>query len=121
MRTIGNIIWLLVAGFEGFCSWITVGFILCLTIIGIPFGLQCFKIAMLSLWPFGRDVVYPGTSTMGCLGNLLWLIIGIPLALGHLVSAVALMITIIGIPFAGQSLKLARLSLMPFGAEIIYI
>lgn len=94
------------------CLW-------CITIIGIPIGLQCFKFATLSLAPFGKDIVYRGGGVSVIL-NILWLIFsGIPLALGHLASAVLLAITIIGIPFAAQSLKMARLALMPFGAEIV--
>ncbi|EOT49435.1 MULTISPECIES: YccF domain-containing protein [Enterococcus] len=118
MSCLGNLIWMIFGGLIGAFSWCLAGILWCITIIGIPIGLQCFKFASLSLAPFGKVVVYHDSGT-SLLLNILWLIFsGIPLAIGHLISAVLLMITIIGIPFATQSLKLARLSLTPFGAEI---
>lgn len=118
MSCLGNVIWMIFGGLLGALSWCLAGCLWCITIIGIPIGLQCFKFASLSLAPFGKVVVYHDSGT-SLLLNILWLIFsGIPLAIGHLISAVLLMITIIGIPFATQSLKLARLSLTPFGAEI---
>jgi uncharacterized membrane protein YccF (DUF307 family) len=91
-----------------------------LTIIGIPFGLQCFKIAIFVLWPFGRDVEIGQFGTLGLLGNVIWIIFcGFWLCLTHLFFAFLLCLTIIGIPFGLQHFKLAKLSLMPFGAKII--
>jgi uncharacterized membrane protein YccF (DUF307 family) len=122
MNFIGNLIWLIFGGLAAALGYIVGGFILCLTIIGIPFGLQCFKIAGLVLWPFGRRIVSTSNS-MGCLSiifNIIWLLCGgLYTALVHLVFAFLLAITIIGIPFARQHLKLMELSLMPFGKQVI--
>lgn len=119
MSCLGNIIWFIFGGLAGAISWFLAGCLWCITIIGIPIGLQCFKFASLSLAPFGKEVVYGGGG-VSFLVNILWLIIsGIPLALAHFISACLLTITIIGIPFAKQSLKLAKLALMPFGASIV--
>ncbi len=119
MNLLGNIIWLVFGGLAGAISWFIAGCIWSITIIGIPVGLQCFKIAGLSLWPFGKQVVY-GTSSMSFLVNIIWLLVsGWVLALGHLVSGILLCLTIIGIPFGKQSFKLAQLALMPFGARVV--
>ena len=122
MNFIGNLIWLIFGGLVAALGYIVGGFILCLTLIGIPFGLQCFKIAGLVLWPFGRRVV-PTSSSMGCLPlfcNIIWLLCGgLYTALVHLVFAALLFLTIIGIPFARQHIKLMELSLMPFGKQVI--
>jgi uncharacterized membrane protein YccF (DUF307 family) len=122
MNLIGNLIWLVFGGLFAALGYIVGGFVLCLTIIGIPFGLQCFKIAGLVLWPFGKRIV-PSSNGMGCLSlffNIIWLICGgLYTALVHLVFAAILMITIIGIPFARQHLKLVELSLMPFGRSVV--
>lgn len=93
------------------CLW-------CITIIGIPVGMQCFKFASLSFFPFGKDVVYGGGAGSFLL-NIIWLLVsGLPLALEHLIIGILLCITIIGIPFGLQQFKLAKLALMPFGADI---
>jgi uncharacterized membrane protein YccF (DUF307 family) len=122
MNFIGNLIWLIFGGLAAALGYIVGGFVLCLTIIGIPFGLQCFKIAGLVLWPFGRRVVSTGND-MGCLTvifNIIWLLCGgLYTAVVHLFFAFLLAITIIGIPFARQHLKLMELSLMPFGKQVI--
>lgn len=122
MNLIGNLIWLVFGGLAAALGYIIGGFFLCMTIIGIPFGLQCFKIAGLVLWPFGRQVV-PANGGMGCLSvfcNIIWLICGgLYTAVVHLLFAAILFITIIGIPFARQHLKLMELSLMPFGRQVI--
>lgn len=119
MRLLGNIIWFIFGGFIGWFSWILAGLLWCVSIIGIPIGLQCFKFASLSLWPFGKEIIL-SNSTGAFLVNLIWLIIsGIPIAIGHFVSGILLTVTIIGIPFAKQSFKLAKLALMPFGARIV--
>ena len=122
MNFIGNLIWLIFGGLAAALGYIVGGFILCLTLIGIPFGLQCFKIAGLVLWPFGRRVVSTDNG-MGCLSiifNIIWLLCGgLYTAVVHLVFAFLLAITIIGIPFARQHLKLMELSLMPFGKQVI--
>ncbi len=100
------------------------GAILCLTVVGIPFGLQCFKLARLALFPFGKDVVDdPGSAGSGFLGllmNLLWLVVaGLWTFITHIGLALGLAVTIIGIPFALQHVKLAVLALFPFGRRVI--
>ena len=119
MNFLGNLIWLIFGGLVGAISWFLAGCLWCITIIGIPVGLQCFKIAGLSLWPFGKQVVY-SSSSMSLIVNIIWLIVsGLPLAIGHFISGLLLCITIIGIPFGRQSFKLAQLALMPFGARVV--
>ena len=93
----------------------------CITIVGIPVGLQCFKLSSLSLDPFGKDVVDEGGAG-SCLLNIIWFIVsGIELTLGNFLMGCLLCITIIGIPFGKQFFKIARLSLFPFGARVIKI
>lgn len=119
MSCLGNVIWFIFGGLIGGLSWLAAGILWCITIIGIPIGMQCFKIASLSFAPFGKEVIYH-QSGMSLIVNIIWLIVsGLPIALAHVVSGILLCITIIGIPFAKQSFKLARLALMPFGAEIV--
>ena len=123
MNFIGNIIWLICGGFFSALGYFFGGIILCFTIIGIPFGLQCFKIAGLELMPFGKKVVTRPTSS-GCLSlicNIIWILTGgLYTAIIHMIFALILTITIIGIPFAKQHLKLMELSLMPFGKDVVY-
>jgi uncharacterized membrane protein YccF (DUF307 family) len=121
MNLIGNIIWLIFGGLFVALEYFVAGFILCVSIIGIPFGLQCFKIGILTLMPFGREVrEVPGQT--GCLSlvfNIIWIVIGgIWIALTHLVFGIILAITIIGLPFAKQHFKLMSLSFTPFGKDI---
>ena len=119
MSCLGNVIWFIFGGLIGGLSWLAAGILWCITIIGIPIGMQCFKIASLSFGPFRKEVIYH-PSGMPFIVNIIWLIVsGLPIALAHVVSGILLCITIIGIPFAKQSFKLARLALMPFGAEIV--
>lgn len=117
---LGNMIWVVFGGFFVFLHYLLASLLLCLTIIGIPFGLQNLKLAQLALWPFGKKVVSIPQSS-GCLSlvmNFLWFVLGgFWIALHHLVWALLFSITIIGIPFALQHLKLARLALFPFGFE----
>lgn len=124
LRIIGNIVWLLFGIFTAFL-WFVGGAIICCTFVGVPFGIQAFKIARLNLMPFGIDVV-PTQRTFGCVGlalNLFWIfVVGWWLALGHLIAAFTLgcfFFTVIAIPFALQHLKLAKVALMPFGMEIV--
>jgi uncharacterized membrane protein YccF (DUF307 family) len=104
-----------------FLEYFLGGLLLCLTIIGIPFGIQCIKLSLLALFPFGKKVK-EGEGASGCLSlvmNIIWILVGgIWVALTHLVFAVICAITIIGIPFARQHLKLVALSFAPFGKEI---
>ena len=118
MKTIGNILWLIFGGILLWLFWIIAGILCCITLIGIPFGIQCFKLAGLSLWPFGTEITYGNMGVGSLLGNILWLIlIGWELALAHVFVGLFFCITIIGIPFGLQSFKLAQLALFPFGAS----
>jgi len=118
MRLIGNILWFLCGGIVAGLVWLIYGCLWCITIIGIPIGLQCFKFAGLSFFPFGKEIVYGG-GTMSMIANIIWLLTtGIPMAVCNLLWGCVLYITIIGIPFGKQFFKFARLSLMPFGATI---
>lgn len=118
MKTLGNFIWFFCSGIWSWISWTLTGLLLCISIIGIPFGLQCFKIANFGLFPFGKDII-PSSKTSSFLWNIIWLLLfGWELFLLHIGTAIMLCITIIGIPFAAQALKLAMLSLFPFGATI---
>lgn len=121
MNLLGNLIWLVFGGFLAALGYIFGGFVLCVTIIGIPWGLQCFKLASVVLWPFGKKIV-PKEGGAGCLSlfcNIVWLIFGgWYTALIHLVFAAILFITIIGIPFARQHMKLMELSLLPFSRDV---
>lgn len=124
MNTLGNIIWLLFGGLIAALGYLLGGAVLCLTIIGIPFGLQCFKLAAFVLWPFGRAAVSTPSSG-GCLNtlmNIIWILCGgLWVALTHVVFGLLLFITIIGIPFARQHFKLVEVSLMPFGKRLVDI
>lgn len=118
MRTLLNILWFILGG--GFVVWLTyavVGVVLCITVIGIPFGLQCFKIAGLGAFPFGKDIRHDRPiPVFSSLGNILWLILaGLWIFLEHVALALALTLTVVGIPFAYQHVKLALLALWPFG------
>jgi len=122
MTLLGNLLWILLGGgLVIFVEYVLGGVALCLTIVGIPFGIQCMKLGMLGLLPFGRQVV-EGEKGLGCLAtgmNVLWILLGgIWIALTHLVFAVLCAVTIIGLPFAAQHVKLATLALVPFGKEV---
>lgn len=122
MNTLGNIIWFIFGGLFVAIEYVISGAILCLTIIGIPFGIQTFKLAKLSLFPFGKKTILNEKSD-GCLSismNILWILIGgIWIAATHLFFGVILFITVIGIPFAKQHFKLASVALLPFGRKIV--
>ncbi|MBN1464973.1 YccF domain-containing protein [candidate division KSB1 bacterium] len=121
MSIIGNIIWILLGGLLISIEYITAGAALCLTIIGIPFGFQSIKLGILALVPFGRKIIdHPtGSGFLRTLFNIIWFFIGgIWICLTHLILALLLAVTIIGIPFARQHAKLATLALTPFGKDI---
>lgn len=119
MSLFGNLIWIIFGGLISALCWALAGFICCITIVGIPFGLQCFKIASFVLTPFGKDVELGQFGIGGALGNILWVIfLGWELCIGHFIIGVLFCLTIIGIPFGKQHFKLSGLSLLPFGAEI---
>ena len=124
MRLLGNIIWLLFGGLATGIGWWIAGVLAAITIIGIPFSIAAFRIGTFSFWPFGREVVDRPEGEAGrlliLLGNIIWIVLGgIWLALAHLFFALLLGITIVGIPFAVQHLKLAHLSLTPYGKMIV--
>lgn len=129
LRLIFNIAWFITGGLVMGIAWCLAGVLACISIVGIPFARSCFVIAQLTFWPFGNDSEDRsyvnhrediGTSGFGTLGNVIWfLLFGFWLALGHLVHAVACFVTIIGIPFGIQHLKLALLSFAPIGQTVI--
>ena len=118
MRILGNIIWMICGGFISWLSWILAGCFWCITIIGIPVGLQCFKLASISLNPFGKEVETSGHS-FSFIMNVLWFLFsGIEMAFINFVLGCILCITIIGIPFGKQFFKIAKVALMPFGTVV---
>lgn len=117
MRTIGNILWFLFTGLWTGLVYCVLGVIWCITIVGIPCGVQCFKLAQLMFWPFGRRVESHFGRHAIC--NVIWFIFGgLALAIDFCLLGVVWCITIIGIPFGKQCFKMAKLSLFPFGADI---
>jgi len=122
MSLIGNIIWLIFGGLLVGLGYIIGGVMLCVTIIGIPFGLQAIKIGMATFAPFGKEVVERegANGVLPILFNLIWIVLfGWEIAIAHLIHAAILAITIIGIPFATQHIKLIPLSLLPFGRQMV--
>ena len=118
MRMLGNILWIIFGGFLSALGWIVAGFLWCITIVGIPIGKQCFKLCSISLNPFGKEVEYGG-GAVSFIVNILWIIFsGIELAITNLALGAILCVTIVGIPFGMQFFKIAKLSLMPFGAQV---
>jgi uncharacterized membrane protein YccF (DUF307 family) len=123
MKLLGNIIWLIFGGLVTAIEYVIASLGLMITIIGIPFGFQTLKLALLALWPFGSKVIDNGSS--GCLSvilNVWWIICGgLCICLTHLLFGILLCITIIGIPFGNQHFKMAKLALTPFGKNIIHL
>lgn len=122
MKTLGNILWLVLAGFWLAIGYVVAGIISCIFLITIPLGIQSFKLAGFALWPFGRMVVHRTDRdvALGCLGNAIWLVFGgFWLALGHLLAGLLLCLTVVGIPMGVASIKMAGLALAPFGKEIV--
>jgi uncharacterized membrane protein YccF (DUF307 family) len=121
MSLIGNVIWLIFGGLLSGLGYIIGGFVLCLTVVGIPFGVQSIKLGVATFTPFGRHVVQT-ENAFGCLKmvfDVLWIVLfGWEIALLHLIHAGLLAITIVGIPFAVQHMKLVPVSLFPFGQEL---
>lgn len=121
MNLLGNLVFFVFGGFVIFLGYVLGGIILCLTIIGIPFGFQCFKLAAGVLAPFGREVreIDPPGGALSIILNVIWIILpGLELAIMHLVLAAAFAITIVGIPIAAQHIKLIPLALLPFGRQM---
>ena len=118
MRIFGNILWIIFGGFFSALGWWIAGLIWCITVVGIPIGVQCFKLSSISLNPFGKEVRYEG-GAISFLLNICWFIFsGIELALENFLIGLILCITIVGIPFGKQFFKIAKLSLRPFGAVV---
>ncbi|GAB7128019.1 YccF domain-containing protein [Silvimonas sp. JCM 19000] len=129
MRFIGNVLWFVLGGFWMGLGWWLAGLVALITIVGIPWARACFVIGAFSFWPFGKEAVKRnyitgrhdvGTGALGFIGNLIWFVFaGWWLALGHVAAALANFITIIGIPFGIQHLKLALIALAPVGQTVV--
>ncbi|MBD8059909.1 YccF domain-containing protein [Cellulomonas sp. JH27-2] len=121
MRTLLNIIWLVLAGLWMALGYVLAGIICCILIVTIPFGIASFRIAAYALWPFGQTVVSkPTAGGWSVLGNVIWFIVaGIWLALGHIAAGIAFCLTIIGIPLGLASFKMVPISLFPLGKDIV--
>ncbi|MCL3776746.1 MULTISPECIES: YccF domain-containing protein [unclassified Actinomyces] len=121
MRTLLNIIWVLFGGWALFLEYLLAGLIACLLVVTIPAGVACFRIAVYALWPFGREVVpVPGAGVMSGAANVIWfLVAGLWLALGHVATAVAQAVTIIGIPLAVANIKMIPVTCFPFGKRVV--
>ncbi len=129
MRTIGNVIWLVLGGFWMGLGWWLAGLVMAISIVGLPWARSCFVIGNLCFLPFGREAIDRkeltgrddlGTGTLGTIGNILWFVVaGIWLAIGHVLAAIACFVTIIGIPFGVAHLKLASCALAPVGKTIV--
>ncbi|MBQ9887895.1 MAG: YccF domain-containing protein [Bacteroidales bacterium] len=121
MKILGNILWLILGGLVIALIYYLVGLLMCITFIGIPFGLQLFKLGTYALWPFGRELVN-GPDEPGCVSvvmNLIWILLGWwEIAVIHLFCALICFISIIGIPWGVQHFKMAIASVFPFGKEI---
>ena len=122
MKFIGNLLWLVLGGLLISLYYVVVGLLFCLTVIGIPFGIQLIKIGVFALLPFGSEI-QPDTNDGGCLSiimNVIWILVGgIEITMLHLSFGLFCCITIVGIPFGLQHFKMALLSLMPFGKKIV--
>jgi uncharacterized membrane protein YccF (DUF307 family) len=123
MQLLLNVLWMALGGIAIFLIYMVVGLVLCLTVIGIPWGIQCFKLAVLALFPFGSESVpqqdASDNAAMHFLANIIWLIfLGLPLALAHLTIGLLLCLSIIFLPFGLQHFKMMRLSFTPFGRTI---
>ena len=129
MRTIGNVLWFIFGGFYMGLGWWVAGLLCAITIVGLPWAKACFVIGQFAFLPFGKEAISRstvngvqdvGTGPLGAIGNVLWFIFaGIWLAIGHIATALACFVTIIGIPFGIQHLKLALLTLAPVGKTVV--
>ena len=120
MGCLGNTLWFMFCRLWQVLAWVLAGVLWCITIIGIPIGLQCFKLAELVFFPFGKEIQYGG-GAFSVIANVFWIIFsGIPLALGAVINGALLCCTIIGIPFGRQCFKIAKLALTPFGAVVVH-
>ncbi|QYC43538.1 Inner membrane protein YccF [Nonomuraea coxensis DSM 45129] len=123
MRTLLNVIWLVFAGIWLALGYALAGIVCCILIVTIPFGIASFRIAAYALWPFGRTVVRdPDSGVLSLIGNIIWFVVaGIWLAIGHVVTSIPLFLSVIGIPMGVANLKLIPVSLLPLGARIVDI
>ena len=122
LNLLGNILWIIFGGLWTALEWLLGGVLMCITIIGIPFGLQAFKIAGFALFPFGREIRRKPSSAGNFILNVIWMLLGgLYIAVSHIIVGIVLAITIIGIPFAMQHFKLASIAFAPFGARIVNI
>jgi uncharacterized membrane protein YccF (DUF307 family) len=121
VRLILNLIWLVLAGFWLAVGYAVVGLVMCVLIITIPFGIASFRLASFVIWPFGRTVVpRPGAGEASVIGNVIWfLLAGLWIAIAHVLTGLALCITIIGIPLGWANIKLAAVAIAPLGKEIV--
>jgi len=121
MRTVLNIVWLVLSGFWLAVGYALAGVVMTLLVVTAPFGIAAFRLAAFVIWPFGRTVVSkPSAGAGSAIGNVLWFVLaGVWIAIGHVLTAIALFVTIIGIPFAIANLKLAAVALAPLGKEIV--
>ena len=128
LSLIGNVLWFVLGGAAMGLAWWLAGLIALVSIVGIPWARACFVIGQFTFWPFGREAVSRsalgrpdiGTGPLGLIGNVLWfLLLGVWLAIGHIMAAFANFVTIIGIPFGIQHLKLAVIAMAPIGMTIV--
>ncbi len=121
MRTIGNVLWLLLAGWWLALLYVVAGVIACILIITIPFGIASFRLASFVLWPFGRRSVFRrDAGALALIGNVVWiLVLGWELAVAHLIAGALLCLTVVGIPFGIACWKMVPLALLPLGQEIV--
>jgi uncharacterized membrane protein YccF (DUF307 family) len=122
VRVLGNLLWLVLAGWWLALGYLLFGVVACILVVTIPFGLQAFKLAGFTLWPFGRVAIErpDSDSALGCLGNVIWLVFcGVELAIAHVIAGVLLCLTVVGIPLGLACFKLIPLALVPFGKEIV--
>ena len=119
MRVLGNILWIILGGFLSALGWCVAGCIWCVTVVGIPVGVQCFKLASISFNPFGKEVMYEGGAVSFLLNVVWFLISGLELAICNFLWGCILCVTIVGIPFGKQFFKIAKLALAPFGAVVV--
>ena len=121
MKLIGNVIWIICGGLLSAIGWWLAGALWCITIIGIPVGVQCFMLSSISLNPFGKDVVDEG-GAVSCLLNIIWFFVsGLELAIGNALIGILLCITIVGFPFGKQFFKIAKLAIAPFGVRVVKV
>jgi uncharacterized membrane protein YccF (DUF307 family) len=120
MNVIGNLLWIILGGFLLSLFWAVAGLLCCITVIGIPMGIQCFKIAGFVLTPFGKNIILGNFGVFGFIANLLWIfLLGWELAITSLSLGLVCCLTIVGIPFGIQYFKFAQLAFLPFGARVV--